>query len=182
MKYCSNCAAPVVFRVPTGDHLPRFICEQCDTIHYQNPRIIVGCLPLWEDKIMLCKRSIAPRFGFWNVPGGFMENGETVEAAVLRELWEETGTTGSIMDLHTVYTNTPLHQVHLHYLVQLDAPKWILTPESSDIQLFTESEIVWEDIAFASNLFVLKSFFEDRRKGIRQLHRAAHPHLAIKEI
>ena len=78
MKFCSNCGSPVEFRIPDGDHLPRFVCPNCHTIHYQNPRIIAGCIPVRGDQVLLCKRAIEPRLGYWTFPAGFMENGEAV--------------------------------------------------------------------------------------------------------
>ena len=91
MKFCSNCATALVFGSVENEHLPRFYCSNCEMIHYQNPKIIVACLPIWENKIMLCRRGIEPQLGFWNIPGGFMENKESVESGALREMLEETG-------------------------------------------------------------------------------------------
>ena len=87
MKFCSQCGEPVTFRIPEGDNRKRFLCEGCGTIHYQNPRIITGCLAVWEDQVLLCKRSIQPRNGFWTLPAGFLENGETATAGAERETW-----------------------------------------------------------------------------------------------
>src|SRR5881392_2300577 len=89
MNYCSNCGTRVVLKVPEGDHLPRHVCEQCGTIHYQNPKIVVGSVPTWEGKILICKRGIEPRLGFWTICAGFMENDETLEAGAAREALEE---------------------------------------------------------------------------------------------
>ncbi|MEK6594097.1 MAG: NUDIX hydrolase, partial [Pseudomonadota bacterium] len=89
MKFCSNCGAPVALKIPAGDNLPRYVCDKCNVIHYQNPRIIVGCIAEWEDRILLCKRAIEPRYGLWTVPAGFMENGETTLQGAARETLEE---------------------------------------------------------------------------------------------
>ena len=171
MNFCSNCGHQVVFRAVEGDNLPRYVCESCDTIHYQNPKIVTGALPLWEDKVLLCKRGIAPRKGFWNVPGGYLENGESVEDGAIREVREETLSTITIIGLHTLYSIPKINQVYMHFLADLQQLDFKPTPESLEVQLFTEAEIPWKEIAFASSSFTLKRFFEDRKKGIRQLHR-----------
>jgi ADP-ribose pyrophosphatase YjhB (NUDIX family) len=170
MNFCSNCAHPISFGPIEGEHIPRFHCENCSTIHYQNPRIIVSCIPLWEDKIMLCRRGIEPQLGFWNIPGGFLENQEAVEKGALREMFEETGCEGTIVRLHSVYTVLPVQQVHVCFLVNMNNTDYHLTPESTEIQLFAEADIPWKDVAFISNKFALKHFFEDRRQGTYKTH------------
>jgi NADH pyrophosphatase NudC (nudix superfamily) len=92
MKFCCNCASPVAQRVPPGDNLPRWVCDQCGEIHYQNPRIVVGSIPEFEGKLLLCRRAIEPRYGYWTLPAGFMENGETIAQGAARETLEEAGT------------------------------------------------------------------------------------------
>src|SRR3981081_2861150 len=89
MNFCNQCGAQVDFRVPPGDHLPRYICDSCGTIPYQTPQLIAGCVPDYQGKILLCRRAIEPRRGFWTVPAGFMENGETLQQAAARETYEE---------------------------------------------------------------------------------------------
>ena len=116
MKYCSNCGHPVVFQAIPGDTHMRFFCSSCETIHYQNPNIVTGCLPLWEDQVLLCRRAIEPRKGFWNVPGGYMENGETVEEGAAREVMEEACTKVNITSLHMVYNIPHINQVYMHFL------------------------------------------------------------------
>lgn len=170
MKYCSHCGNQVVFKTIENDHLPRFICEACETIHYQNPRVIVGCIPIWENKILLCKRGIEPQLGFWNVPGGFLENNETVEAGAAREAFEEAGLALEIIHLQSVFSVTVVQQVHLHFLANIKEPYWHLTPESTEIQLFSPEEIPWEDIAFRSNEFALKSYLSDLKSNKRLTH------------
>jgi ADP-ribose pyrophosphatase YjhB (NUDIX family) len=165
MKYCSNCAQKVAFRLIEGDNLPRFVCGTCNTVHYQNPKIIVGCLPVFEDKILLCKRGIEPQLGFWNIPGGFMENGETIEAGAFREAYEEAKIKVSNKGLLSVYSVPHINQVHLHFVAKLHEKIWENTVESTDIQLFTEENIPWQDIAFPSNVFSLRAFFENRKTG-----------------
>jgi ADP-ribose pyrophosphatase YjhB (NUDIX family) len=170
MKYCSNCAHPVHFGEIEGEHIHRYHCVNCKTIHYQNPRVIVGCLPIWEDKVMLCRRGIEPQLGLWNIPGGFMENGETSEQGAVREMWEETYGRVKVLSLHTVFNVVPVNQVHLHYLVEMEDLNYSLTPESTEITLFREEEVPWKDIAFASSKFALKRYFEDVKLGLRRTH------------
>jgi ADP-ribose pyrophosphatase YjhB (NUDIX family) len=170
MKFCSNCAHPISFSAIEGEHIPRFHCVSCGVIHYVNPKVIVGCLPIWEDKVMLCKRGIEPQYGLWNIPGGFMENDETTEDGAVREMFEETNGRVNVIGLHTVFNVVPVNQVHLHYLVEMLDLNYSLTPESIDIQLFTEEEIPWHDVAFASSKFALKKYFEDRKNKTRNTH------------
>lgn len=170
MNFCSHCGYKVVFKTIENDHLPRFVCESCETIHYQNPRVIVGCIPVWEEKILLCRRGIEPQLGFWNVPGGFLENNETVEAGAKREAFEEAGLELEITHLQSVFSVTIVQQVHLHFLANMKNPYWHHTPESTEIQLFSLGEIPWADIAFKSNEFALKSYLADVKYGKQQTH------------
>jgi ADP-ribose pyrophosphatase YjhB (NUDIX family) len=163
VNYCSKCGSiEVSLLIPEGDHRERFICQSCQTVHYENPKIIVGCLPLYEDKILLCRRGIEPRLGFWNFPAGFMENGETVQEGAKRETWEEVGLEVDIIRLHTIYNILHINQVYLVFLAQVKDLNWKLTHETLEIQLFSESNIPWNDLAFPSNHYTLKKFFNNR--------------------
>jgi ADP-ribose pyrophosphatase YjhB (NUDIX family) len=175
MNFCANCGFKVTFGAVDNEHLPRFSCDNCQVIHYENPKIIVGCLPIFEDRVMLCKRGIEPQFGLWNIPGGFMENGETVEEGALREMEEETCTSGRILGLHTVFNVVSVNQVHIHYLIELSDLNYQTTPESTEITMFLESEIPWADIAFSSSRFALRQYFEDRKMGERRIHTGRYP-------
>ena len=170
MKFCSNCAHSITWGFVKGDHIPRFYCENCGVIHYKNPLIIVGCLPIWEDKVMLCRRGIEPQLGLWNIPGGFMENGETVEQGAIREMLEETFCHVQHLTLHTVFNVVYANQVHIHFLAEMVDLNYQTTPESTEIQLFTEGGIPWKDVAFESTKFALRHYFEDRKQGLRQIH------------
>lgn len=165
MKYCSECSHKVTFRIVEGDHLPRFVCDNCGIIHYQNPKVVVGCLPVFEGKVLLCKRGIEPRLGYWNIPGGFMENGENVEQGAFREAFEEARIDITNKGLLSIFSVPHINQVHLHFVVEMNTLTWELTPESTDIQLFAEEKFPWEDIAFPSNTFSLEAFFENRKTG-----------------
>jgi len=160
MKFCSECGTPVIVTVPEDDSLPRHVCPACHTIHYQNPRLITGTLPTYQGKIMLCKRGIEPRAGYWTLPGGFMENGETVAEGALRETWEESLTSPALGQLLSMVSIPQINQVHCFYLARLPTPEFTLTPESVEIDFFSPSEIPWEDLAFRSVISTLKHYCE----------------------
>lgn len=173
MNYCSKCGSDKLsFRIPEGDHRERFICESCQTIHYSNPLMVVGCLVVHEGKILLAKRGIEPRKGFWNLPCGFMENGETTEDGAIREVTEETGITPIIQNLHTVYSVVPANQVYLIYKATTDSTAYTLTPESTEIAFFSPDEIPWNEIAFTANIHALRAFVENPQSG--DVHLGAH--------
>ena len=111
MIFCSNCGAQVIEKIPAGDSRPRHICESCNTIHYQNPKIVAGCLPAWEGRLLLCKRAIEPRHGLWTLPAGFMENGESTEQAAMRETLEEA--CADVVDL-SLYGVFSIPQINRH--------------------------------------------------------------------
>lgn len=171
MKFCPTCGSDkLILEIPKGDNRQRHVCKNCNEIHYSNPKIITGCLPIWKDKILLAKRSIEPRVGYWNVPSGFMENGETVEDGAAREVWEEALGKVKIIGVHSVFSIARINQVYIHFLGELEDGKFGIGEESSDCQLFTESEIPWRELAFYSSAFSLQSFFEDRKNGVRNVH------------
>jgi ADP-ribose pyrophosphatase YjhB (NUDIX family) len=170
MKFCSNCGQPVIQQVPEGDHLPRFVCPACGTIHYENPRIIAGCVIETEGKILLCKRAIEPRRGFWTTPAGFMENGESVQHAAAREAMEEALAHVKIGSMLAVVNVLRAHQVHIMFRATLVDPSFGIGPESLESRLYSEEEIPWSDLAFLSVEFALRRYLEDRRLGRELLH------------
>jgi ADP-ribose pyrophosphatase YjhB (NUDIX family) len=170
MNFCPACGQPVALKVPEGDHLPRHVCTSCGTIHYQNPRIIAGCVIDVEGKILLCKRAIEPRHGYWTAPAGFMENGESVQQAAAREAMEEALADVQIGSLLAVISVLRAHQVHMMFRARLQHPHFGIGPESLETKLYAESEIPWADIAFLSVDFALKRYLEDRRAGLERLH------------
>jgi ADP-ribose pyrophosphatase YjhB (NUDIX family) len=170
MKFCSNCGAPVQLRVPAGDTLPRHVCDACHTIHYQNPRMVVGCIPEWEDRILLCRRAIEPRHGLWTVPAGYMENGETTFQGALRETLEEANARVEIGPLYALYNIPHINQVYILFrgrLLDLDVSPGA---ETLEVRLFAENEIPWDGIAFASVRNTLTHYYQDRRNGDYQFH------------
>lgn len=161
MNFCSNCGSDKIqFLIPEGDSFHRHVCDHCGKIHYDNPRIIVGCLPVYEDKIMLCKRAIQPQQGLWNLPAGFLENSEKPEEGAVRETFEESLARVKISKLHLVFSLPKVNQVYLHFLARLQDEIFGPTSESLEVQLFTQDEIPWDDIAFHSTSYALEKYFE----------------------
>lgn len=165
MKFCSECAHPVALAVPEGDNRPRYVCTHCDAIHYQNPKLVIGSIPVWEQdgelKVLLCRRAIEPRYGFWTLPAGFMENAETTEEAAVRETEEEAGANIELGSLFTLLNVAHVHQVHLFYLARLRDLDFAPGVESLEVQLFSEREIPWEELAFPTVHTTLELFFAD---------------------
>ncbi|MFT7287828.1 MAG: ADP-ribose pyrophosphatase YjhB (NUDIX family) [Halieaceae bacterium] len=164
MKYCSVCGGGIQLRVPPGDDRDRFICSDCDHIHYVNPRVIVGCLPIFEDKVLLCKRAIEPRYGYWTLPAGFMENGETTEQGAARETWEEVRAKVSNVHLYRVFDVPYISQVYMFYRCTVDDGLFGVGPESLESALYTQEEIPWDEIAFPVVHETLKAYFSDRER------------------
>ncbi|TGD75255.1 NUDIX domain-containing protein [Mangrovimicrobium sediminis] len=165
MKFCTSCGHAVALRVPEGDDRERYVCTACEFIHYTNPRIIVGCLPVYEDKVLLCKRAIEPRYGLWTLPAGFMENGETTMAGAARETWEEARARVSNLELYRIFDLPYISQVYMFYRCDLDDGKYGVGPESLESGLYREDQIPWDEIAFPVVRETLQDYFRDRRAG-----------------
>jgi ADP-ribose pyrophosphatase YjhB (NUDIX family) len=170
MNFCSNCGSRVAFRVPPGDQLPRFVCDSCGTIHYQNPRVVVGCVPVHEGRILLCRRAIEPRRGYWTVPAGFMENGESLQQGAARECQEEALADVEIGSLLSLVSILSAHQVHVFFRANLRTPEFGAGPESLEVKLVTPEEIPWGDIAFQSTTFSLQKYLSDLAAGREGQH------------
>jgi ADP-ribose pyrophosphatase YjhB (NUDIX family) len=164
MKFCSQCGSRVELRIPEGDNLPRFVCNACDTIHYENPKIVAGCIPEWENQILLCKRAIEPRRGLWTLPAGFMENNETTAEAALRETLEEAKAQAEIIDLYALFNIPHISQVYLMFRARLLNLDFGPGAESLEVQLFQEHEIPWEDLAFPVIHETLKRYYAERKQ------------------
>ncbi len=156
--------------MPEGDNRLRQVCGNCGEIHYRNPKIIAGCLPIWDGKVLLCRRAINPRAGFWNVPAGFLEIGETVEAGAMREVWEEALAKVLNLRLQTVFTFTNYWHVYIQFVGELKDGEFGIGEESTESRLFSEAEIPWDDIAFESSRFAISRYFEDRKLGDFKVH------------
>ena len=165
MNYCSNCGKSLSFNTPPGDDRPRFLCDSCGTIHYQNPVMVVGCIPEVRDKILLCRRAIEPCSGKWTLPAGYLENGETVSAGAMRETLEEACAKVEIIAPYALYNISHVNQIYLMFRARLVDKDFKPGPESSDVKLFTEKEIPWDEIAFTVITKTLKNYYTDRRVG-----------------
>lgn len=166
MRYCSECGAPVELRLPPDDNRPRHVCTVCSTIHYQNPKLVIGAIPEWEDgRILLCRRSIEPRCGLWTLPAGFMENGETTTEAAMRETLEEANARIAIGELYSMYNLSYINQVHLLFRARLLDLDFSPGAESLEVELFEEQDIPWDEIAFRPVCFTLRHYYADRKTG-----------------
>lgn len=170
MNFCSQCGAPVALKIPPGDERPRFVCDGCGMVHYQNPKIVVGCVPEYQGQIVICKRAIEPRVGYWTVPAGFLENGETLQQGAAREADEEALAKVEILSLLTVVHVIPAHQIHVFFRARLLDPQIGAGPESLEAHLVTPDRIPWSDIAFPSTDYTLRRYLEDQAAGVDRHH------------
>lgn len=170
MNYCPNCGEAVVVRVPEGDTLPRYVCDHCDAIHYENPKIVAGCIPVWQDKILLCTRAIEPRMGKWTLPAGFMENGETVQEAARRETMEEAMARVNNLELFGMFNIAHVNQVYVMFRADMPAREFGPGTESLSCELLTEDQVPWSELAFQVIERTLRLFFEDRRQNRFRTH------------
>jgi ADP-ribose pyrophosphatase YjhB (NUDIX family) len=161
MNFCSHCGARVALRIPPGDNVPRYVCDACGTIHYQNPKLVVGCVPEHEGRIVLCLRAIEPRRGFWTVPAGFMENGETLQQAAARESHEEALIDVEVGSLLAVVHVLHAHQVHVFFRGRLRSADYGAGTESLEVQLVRPEDIPWPELAFPSTEYALRRYLED---------------------
>lgn len=163
MNYCSDCGETVSKRIPEGDNRPRYVCDSCATIHYQNPRMVVGTLPLSGEQVLMCRRAIEPRKGFWTIPAGFMENSETTLEGAQRETWEEARATIADPQLYRLFDLPHINQVYIFYRGEVVDGAFDVGPESLEVQLFSEADIPWDEIAFPVVTETLREFFADRK-------------------
>lgn len=162
IQFCTHCGSRVSYIVPPGDSLPRHVCPDCGHIHYENPRLVVGCVAEWEDRILLCRRAIEPQYGFWTLPAGFMENGETTAEAATRETEEEAGAKVVVDAPFAMVSIAHINQVHLFYRGRLNSPDYAAGEESLEVRLFHPDELPWPDLAFRSVTYCLQRYLEQR--------------------
>jgi ADP-ribose pyrophosphatase YjhB (NUDIX family) len=170
MNFCSRCGAGLTQRTPAGDDRPRFVCDQCQAIHYQNPRMVVGTIPEWEKRILLCRRAIAPRAGRWTLPAGYLENGETMVDGARRETREEAGARLEELTPFALFDLPFINQVYLMFRGFLATTAHHPGVESLEARLFSEADIPWDDLAFVVVRETLKRYFSDRDAGRFRLH------------
>jgi ADP-ribose pyrophosphatase YjhB (NUDIX family) len=161
MIFCSNCGRPLVERIPEGDSRRRYVCEKCNIIHYQNPKIVAGCLPEWKGRLLLCRRAIEPRYGLWTLPAGFMENGESTEQAAARETLEEACARVVDLKLYGVFSIPHISQVYMMFRAQLESEDFGPGDESLEVRLFEEHEVPWETLAFPVVRRTLERYYRD---------------------
>ena len=164
-KFCSQCATPITRRIPPGDNRERDLCEQCGAVHYQNPRLVVGTLPVWQDQVLLCLRAIEPRANTWTLPAGFMELAETISQGAERETQEEAGVRIELGGLYTVIDIPQVDQVHVYFLAQALGPELDPGPETIEARWYTFDEIPWDNLAFKSVSTTLRHYLRDRQTG-----------------
>ena len=167
IQHCKNCGTAVVYRVPDdGDTKVRAVCPACHTIHYENPLNVVGTVPHWGDQVLLCKRNIEPRKGFWTLPAGFMELNETTAEGAVRETVEEAGAQLELQELMTIMNVVRVGQVHLFYRAKLLSDQFDPGTETLEARLLPEGEIPWEEIAFRTVKETLLYYFAQRHQGV----------------
>lgn len=166
MKFCSQCGSAVELVIPENDNRYRHVCTTCQTVHYQNPKVVTGCIVEHETKILMCKRAIEPRYGLWTLPAGFMENNETTSEGAARETMEEASADVDIIDLYAIYDIPHISQVYMMYRARLADPvQFGPGPESLEVELMDEGDIPWEQLAFPVIRETLIRYFDDRRRG-----------------
>ena len=163
MNYCSHCGKSVVLKIPEQDNRLRYVCESCNTIHYQNPKIVSGVLPVYQDQVLLCKRAIEPRLGLWTLPAGYMENGESIEEAAIREAYEEATINLEKIELYQIISLPHISQVYIMFLGTMNEKKSSAGEETLETAFFSESEIPWDEIAFPVIVKTLKTYYRDKK-------------------
>ena len=171
IKHCRQCGTAVIYRLPDdGDSKERAVCTACATVHYENPLNVVGTVPHWGGKVLLCKRNIEPRWGKWTLPAGFMELGETTAESAARETDEEAGAQFEMQDLFSLLNVARVGQVHLFYRARLLSDVFNPGTETLEARLFAEDEIPWDEIAFKTVKETLERYFADRNRGTYGFH------------
>lgn len=179
MNFCSQCGETVALNVPPGDNRPRYTCASCGAIHYQNPRIVAGCVAEHEGAILLCKRAIEPRYGYWTIPAGFMELDESLPDAAARETWEEAEARVTIGAMIACVDVIQAHQVHIFFSGTLDGPEYGAGHETLDAGLYDPTDIPWDDLAFPSVRIALEQYLRNRQSGRDDLHVCTAPRRSI---
>jgi ADP-ribose pyrophosphatase YjhB (NUDIX family) len=170
MNYCNACGGPLGEQVPEGDNRPRHVCDDCGAIHYRNPKVVTGCIPVWEDRVLLCRRAIKPRHGLWTLPAGFLENGESSHQGAVRETLEEANARVDVQGLYATFNLPHIDQIYMLFRARLLDLAFSPGVESLEVQLFDEQAIPWDELAFPVVAETLKLFFADRARGEFGIH------------
>ena len=171
MNFCSNCGSQNIgLKVPEGDNRPRFVCDDCGEIFYHNPKMVVGCVPRWKEKVLLCKRAIPPRYGYWTLPAGYMENQESAANGAAREAHEEALAKTRIGNVFTQFSIPHINQVYILFLADMETAEFGAGEESLDAVLFAREEIPWDELAFPVMRKTLELYFEDADRGRFRTH------------
>jgi ADP-ribose pyrophosphatase YjhB (NUDIX family) len=170
MNFCSNCGDTLILRTPPGDDRPRYLCKSCGTIHYENPKVVVGCIAEKEGKILLCRRAIEPCSGKWTLPAGYLENGETVAQGAERETYEEAGANIEIFAPYALFNICHVNQIYIIFRGRLIGNKIKAGSESSEVRFFAEEDIPWDQIAFTVIEAALRQYFRDKPSGLFPFH------------
>lgn len=171
MNFCSNCGSQNIgLKVPEGDNRPRFVCDDCGEIFYHNPKMVVGCVPRWKEKVLLCKRAIPPRYGYWTLPAGYMENQESAANGAAREAHEEALAKTRIGNVFTQFSIPHINQVYILFLADMETAEFGAGEESLDAALFAREEIPWDELAFPVMRKTLELYFEDADRGRFRTH------------
>lgn len=161
-RFCSQCGTPLTQIIPPDDNRLRDACGRCGAVHYQNPRNVVGVLPVWQGKILLCRRAIEPRYNTWTLPAGFMELGETTAQGAMRETQEEAGAQIELGPLYTIIDVPHAEQVHFFYLAEVLSPDLYPGPESLEAAFFAIDDIPWSNLAFRTVITTIEHYIEDK--------------------
>ncbi len=180
MKYCSQCGETVGLRIPDGDNRERAVCSSCGYIHYENPRLVVGCVPEHQGLILLCRRAIEPRRGYWTVPAGFMELGEGLGEAAIRETWEEAEARVELGPMFAVVDVVHAGQVHVFFRGRMPRPEFGAGAESLETQLFRPDQLPWDEIAFPSVRIALEEYLRATAGVTAPVHMAAAPRFRLE--
>lgn len=164
IKFCTACGSPTELKIPVDDELERFVCKTCGLVHYSNPKLVVGCIPEWKGQVLLCKRNIEPGKGKWTLPAGYLENGESVQEGAVRETLEETRATVRNIEPYRLFNILFVDQIYFMFRAELQSDSFGPTNESTEVRLFEEKDIPWDDIAFEVIKQTLEHYFTDRKQ------------------
>ncbi len=162
-KFCTQCGHSMIRQIPEDDDHVREVCASCGHVHYENPKMVVGTIPVFQKRILMCKRNIEPRKGWWTLPAGYLENDESVQQGAVRETLEETRAQVRILSPYRMFNILFVDQIYLMFIAELLSQDFGPTPESTDVRLFSESDIPWDEIAFDVIRQTMKDYFQDRK-------------------